>query len=66
VRKGMRIDPISLGAGVIIAATGGLILLNESGVVDLTLGWIAVVLTAAVGAIVLLSGLANGGAGRHD
>jgi hypothetical protein len=62
----MRPDPISLGSGVIVAALGVLILLDESGAVDLTIGWIAVVLTAALGAILLLSGLANGGAGRHD
>jgi hypothetical protein len=36
------------------------------GAVDLTLGWVAVVLTAALGGILLLSGLANGGGGRHD
>jgi hypothetical protein len=66
VRKGMRLDPISLASGVIVAALGTLILLDESGALDVTLGWIAVVLTGAVGAILLLSGLANGSAGRHD
>jgi hypothetical protein len=66
MRERMRVDPISLWSGVIVAALGSLILLDESGAVDVTLGWLAVVLTAAVGAILLLSGLANGGAGRHD
>jgi hypothetical protein len=66
VREGMKVDAVSLGSGVIVAALGALILLDESGAVDVTLGWIAVVLTAAVGAILLLSGLANGSAGRHD
>jgi hypothetical protein len=62
----MTLDPISLASGVIVAALGTLILLDESGALDVTLGWIAVVLTGAVGAILLLSGLANGSAGRHD
>jgi hypothetical protein len=62
----MKVDTVSLGSGVIVAALGALILLDESGAVDVTLGWIAVVLTAAVGAILLVSGLANGSAGRHD
>jgi hypothetical protein len=62
----MRVDPVSLASGVIVAALGSLILLDESGAVDVTLAWIAVVLTGAVGAILLISGLANGRAGRHD
>lgn len=66
MREGMKVDPISLGSGVIVAALGLLVLLDSSGAVDVTLGWIAVVLTGAVGAILLLSGLANGSAGRHD
>jgi hypothetical protein len=62
----LRIDPVSLGAGAVIAFVGALILLDASGAFDITLGWIAVVLTAAVGAILLLSGLVDGGPSRHD
>jgi hypothetical protein len=62
----MKVDAISLASGVIVAALGTLILLDESGAVELTLGWIAAALTGAVGAILLISGLANGSAGRHD
>jgi hypothetical protein len=62
----MKVDAISFASGVIVAALGTLILLDESGAVDVTLGWIAVALTGAVGAILLLSGLANGSGGRHD
>jgi hypothetical protein len=62
----MKVDAISFASGVIVAALGTLILLDESGAVDVTLGWIAVALTGAVGAILLLSGLANGSPGRHD
>jgi hypothetical protein len=59
-------DLLSLGSGAAIAAMGGLILLDNSGVIDVSLGWAAVALTAAVGVIVLLSGLADGGPSRHD
>ena len=55
MRKGVRLDPISLGSGAIVAALGVLVLLDSSGAVDVSLGWIAVVLTGAVGAILLLS-----------
>jgi hypothetical protein len=66
VRSGVRVDPVSLGAGVAAAAIGVLVLLDSSGAVDVTLGWMAVALTGAVGAILLLSGLADGGNSRHD
>jgi hypothetical protein len=65
-RNEVRRDLLSLGSGAAIAVMGGLILLDESGVVAVSLGWIAVALTAAVGVIVLLSGLADGGPSRHD
>ncbi len=63
----MRPDRVSLASGAVIAALGALVLLDSSGAVDLSLGWAAVVLTAAVGSILLLSGLLNDrGSGRHD
>jgi hypothetical protein len=62
----MRIDPLSLGSGAVIAFVGALILLDSSGALEISLGWIAVVLTAAVGTILLLSGLVDGGPSRHD
>jgi hypothetical protein len=62
----MRVDPVSLGAGAVIAFVGSIVLLDTSGALDVSLGWIAVVLTAAVGSIVLLGGLVDGGPGRHD
>ena len=49
-----------------IAALGLLVLLDSSDAIDLTLGWMAVALTAAVGAILVLSGLAGGDGKRHD
>jgi hypothetical protein len=66
VRGGVKADVVSLGAGAVVAAIGALIALDSSGAIDLTLGWMAVVLTGAVGAILLLSGLADGGRSRHD
>ncbi len=66
MRIGVKVDRLSLGAGAVIAIMGGLILLDDSGVIDVSLGWIAVALTAAVGVIVLLSGLADSGPSRHD
>ena len=61
----MRVDLVSLGSGAVIAALGGLVLLDSAGAVDLSLGWIAVALTAAAGVILLLSGLAGGAEDRE-
>jgi hypothetical protein len=55
-----------MGAGVVIAAVGVLVLLDSSGVLDVSLGWMTIVLTAAVGAICLLSGLADGTQKRQN
>jgi hypothetical protein len=42
------------------------VLVDASGIVDVSAGWFAVALTAAVGAILLLSGIAGAAASRHD
>jgi hypothetical protein len=62
----MRVDLVSLASGAVIAALGALVLLDSSGAVNLSLGWFAVALTGAVGAMLLLSGLVNEDAKRHD
>jgi hypothetical protein len=62
----MRVDVVSLASGGVIAALGALLLLDISGALDVSLGWIAVALTGAVGSILLLSGLVDGGPNRHD
>jgi hypothetical protein len=62
----MNVDVVSLASGAAIAALGALVLLDSTGAIDLSLGWIAVALTAAGGAILVMSGLANGGGERHD
>jgi hypothetical protein len=66
MRDRLRVDRVSLSSGVVIAATGVLLLLDSSGAVDLAPGWMAVALTGAVGAILLLGGLLDGGEKRHD
>jgi hypothetical protein len=66
VRDGMRADLISLVSGAVVVALGALVLLDSSDAVELSLGWIAVALTAAVGTILLLSGLVDGDGKRHD
>jgi hypothetical protein len=65
VREPVRIDIVSLVSGAVIAALGTLILLDSTGAVELSLGWAAVVLTAAVGVILLMSGLMDT-TSRHD
>jgi hypothetical protein len=62
----VNIDRVSLASGAVIAALGALVLLDSVDAIDLTIGWMAVVLTGAVGAILLLSGLVDGGPSRHD
>jgi hypothetical protein len=62
----MRLDVVSLASGAAVAALGALALLDTSGAIDLSLGWLVVALTAAIGAILVLSGVADGGSERHD
>lgn len=59
MRDRLSIDVLSLGAGAAIAAVGALVLLDSSGAFDLSLGWMAVALTGALGVILVLSGLAR-------
>jgi hypothetical protein len=60
----MNVDVVSIASGAVIAALGALVLLDAEGGLDLSLGWIAVILTGAIGLIFVISGLA--GAKRHD
>jgi hypothetical protein len=66
MRGGVKFDLVSLASGAVVAALGAVVLLDSSGALDVSLGWIAVVLTGAVGVILLLSGLLDGGGDRHD
>jgi hypothetical protein len=65
MRNRLNVDLLSLGAGAAVAAVGALVLLDSSDALDLSLGWMAVALTAAVGAILVLSGLMRQRR-RHD
>jgi hypothetical protein len=56
-----RPDPVSLVAGLTIAAYGALLLLDRSGEVDLRFGSIAPITCAVLGAILLASGLSRRG-----
>ena len=60
----MKLDVVSLASGAVIAALGVLVLLDSSGGLDVSLGWMSVALTAATGLILLISGLDGGD--RHD
>jgi hypothetical protein len=62
----MRLDSVSLASGAVIAAHGAIVLLDSADAVDNTAGWLAVVLTAALGVVLLVSGLAGRNGGRHD
>jgi hypothetical protein len=66
VRNGMRVDLVSLASGVVIAALGALVLLDSTDAFDLSVGWIAVALTGAVGTILLVGGLTADREDRHD
>lgn len=56
------IDWTSLAAGLVLIALGSLFLLDRTEAVDLRFGYLWPVLLAAVGAILLASGLSRRGA----
>jgi peptidoglycan/LPS O-acetylase OafA/YrhL len=62
----MRADPVTLASGAVTAALGALVLVDSSGALHVPLGWMAVALTAAVGAILVVSGLAGSARERED
>ena len=66
MRRKVRFDPVSLASGVVIAALGALLLVDSAGGFHIPLGWMAVVLTGAVGAIFMLSGLLRGNGGKNS
>ena len=66
MRRGVRFDPVSLASGVVIAALGALLLIESAGGFHVSIGWMGVVLTAAVGAIFVVSGLVGGNGGKDS
>jgi hypothetical protein len=53
------VDRVSLVAGLAIAALGALLLLDRTGAIDVGYGYAAPAVTATVGAILLVAGLAG-------
>ena len=66
MRGPLRVDFASLGSGAALAARGVLRLLDSAGALDVSLGWMAVALTAVVGVILVLTGLFGPAPSRHD
>lgn len=54
-----RFDPVSLVAGVVIAALGLLLLLDQLGELELDFGLTAPAVLAAAGAVLVASGLSQ-------
>ena len=54
-----RIDLVSLGSGLGLIAVGGLLLLDQSGSLELTIGLAAALMAGLIGMILLLSGLTD-------
>ena len=56
-----RADPVSLVAGAVITALGGLLLADRVDALDLRFGLLTPLVLAALGAILLASGLSRRG-----
>lgn len=59
MRAAVKPDLLLLGAGLVAALLGLAVLLDSLGALAVSMGWVAVGLTALVGAILLISGLAR-------
>jgi hypothetical protein len=59
MRSVSRLDPVSLVAGAAIAALGGLLLADRLDALDLRFGSLTPIVLAALGAILLASGLSR-------
>jgi hypothetical protein len=57
-------DPASLIAGVIVIALGGLLLLDQADVLDLSFDYMTPIILAAIGGVLLACGLAGPPRGR--
>jgi hypothetical protein len=54
-----RVEPVSLVAGLAMSSLGLLLLLDDGGSIDLSGGWLAAVVCAAIGVVLVVSGLAS-------
>jgi peptidoglycan/LPS O-acetylase OafA/YrhL len=66
MRRPLKVDVLLLASGAVIAVLGALVLFDSTDEIDLSLGWVAVALTAAVGLILVVSGLADSPRRRDD
>jgi hypothetical protein len=57
--SGRDFDPASLASGLVVAALGVVLLLDQVGTIDLSFGYLAPALLAVVGSILLALGLAG-------
>jgi hypothetical protein len=60
VRRTGRPDAVSLTAGLALVVLGAVLLLDQAGTLELTFGSMAPVVFAAIGVILLASGLSRG------
>lgn len=56
-----HVDVATLVSGLVVIALGTVLLLDQLGELELTFGWLGPLLAAAVGAVLLASGLAQRG-----
>jgi hypothetical protein len=59
VRK--PVDRVSLTAGLVLIGAGGLLALDQTGTIELTLGLTGALISAVVGTILLITGLSDDG-----
>ena len=52
-----RLDVVSLGSGLGLITVGGLLLLDQAGSLELTIGLAGALMAALIGMILVLSGL---------
>lgn len=50
-------DPVSLAGGIGLAVLGLLLLLDQTGALELTFGWLGAMVSAVAGTVLLISGL---------
>ena len=60
MRRTAKPEPVSLVAGLVLLVLGVVLLLDSTGVLELSFGAMAPIAFAAVGAILLASGLSRG------
>lgn len=55
--RGRRNDPVSLVGGLGVVGLGVVLLLDQTGALELTFGWLGAIVSALVGMVLLISGL---------